>query len=144
MIVVKIELHSAITHQVSEIGRMYLANDGSKSERDPKLGDYLVAVSRRGSDEIPSPVDPDGPAPVRSAAIYDYPRLAYNVWRLIARAVTAAFPEERTPPKSAKTLLGGEIMRGLAEIARLARGELVVLTDAQKIALEWIAAGERA
>lgn len=26
-----------------------------------------------------------------------YPRLSYNVWRLVARALLSAFPEERLP-----------------------------------------------
>lgn len=92
MIVVKIELWSAITHEATEIGRMYIANDGSSA--DPTRGDYIAGVCRRGSDAVPQPVNPKGPKPTRSGAVKNYPRLSHNVWRLITRALKSAFPEE--------------------------------------------------
>lgn len=96
MIKVTIELISAITGRTSEIGRMYLCNDGDKSAGTRGVrGDYLVGVCRRGSTAVPSPVDPDGPRPTRAGRVLDYPRLSYNVWRLVARALFATFPEER-------------------------------------------------
>lgn len=85
---------------VREIGRMYIANTGGDRER----GDYTVAVCRRRDghpcDEpkpltVPRPVDPTGPKPTRSGHVSNYPRLSYNIWRLIARSVLACFPEER-------------------------------------------------
>lgn len=91
MIVVKLELHSAVTGQVSEIGRMYIANTGGSAER----GDYDVAVCRRGTTAVPEPVRPSGPDAARVGRVEGYPRLSYNVWRLIARALKSAFPEER-------------------------------------------------
>jgi hypothetical protein len=96
MIKVTIELISAITGRTSEIGRMYLANDGDKSNATRgRLGDYVAGVCRRGSTAVPAPVDPDGPRPTRSGSVSNYPRNSYNVWRLIARALFSAFPEER-------------------------------------------------
>lgn len=95
MIVVKIELISAIDpSRDRELGRMYIANTGES--RDPKRSDYTVAVCRRGSDKIPRPFDSSGPAPTRTGTVLAYPRLAYNVWRLVARAVLSAFPEEKS------------------------------------------------
>lgn len=91
MIEVTIRLISAVTHRTSEIGRMYLANVGG----DHRRGDYDVAVCRRGSTDVPAPVDPGGPKPTRSGRVTGYPRLAYNVWRLITRGLLTAFPEER-------------------------------------------------
>lgn len=76
---------------VREIGRMYIANVGGTSIR----GDYEVAVCRRGSQAVPKPIDPDGPKSTREGKVFGYPRLAYNVWRLIARALLVSFPEER-------------------------------------------------
>lgn len=96
MIKVTIELISAITGRTSEIGRMYLANDGDKSNATRgRLGDYVAGVCRRGSTAVPAPVDPDGPKPTRSGRVTNYPRNSYNVWRLVARALYASFPEER-------------------------------------------------
>lgn len=92
MIVVKIELHSAITHKVTEIGRMYIANVGGTRDR----GDYKVAVCRRGSKSPPAGLgDFTGRQAARTGKVENYPRLSYNVWRLISRAVRSAFPEEK-------------------------------------------------
>jgi hypothetical protein len=92
MITVKIELWPhGDEKRAQEIGRMYIANVGGTDIR----GDYDVAVCRRGTDKVPAPVDPGGPKATRSGHVKDYPRLAYNVWRLIARALLSAFPEER-------------------------------------------------
>lgn len=83
MIVVRIELWSAITGQVTEIGRMHISNVGGT--RDGKLGDYDVEVMRRGTkDKV-----------LRKGSVTQYPRLSYNVWRLICRALLSAFPEEK-------------------------------------------------
>lgn len=93
MIVVKIELHSAVSGEVSEIGRMYIANDGEKSVQDPTKGDYLVKVCRRGSPGITDFYTKKRGE--RLGSVKDYPRLSYNVWRLIMRALRSAFPEEK-------------------------------------------------
>jgi len=93
MIVVKIELWpfgSPLKRE--ELGRMYIANRGDGSA---KRGNYDVAVCRKGSRAVPQPIDPNGPVTTRVGAVFDYPRQAHNVWRLIARAVLSAFPEER-------------------------------------------------
>lgn len=93
MLVIKIELWSARTGKQSEIGRMYIANGGDTT--DPKLGDYSVAVCRRGSDAVPQPINPSGPKATRVGSVNRYPRLAYNIWRLVLRALRSAFPEEQ-------------------------------------------------
>lgn len=149
MIVVKVELHSAITKQVSELGRMYIANDGSGT---PERGDYSVAVCRKGSlapprEFIPNPM---GAPAARIGAVKDYPRLSYSPWRLIARAVLAAFPEEAKPPKNVSSTLNASVMRGLAKFAHdhLAAmppqpGKRVdeVLTEDELAAFEWLTEG---
>ncbi len=117
MISVKIELMSAISGATTEIGRMYLCNDETRSlASQGKLGDYLVAVCRRGTDDVPRPVDPDGPTPTRSGRVENYPRLAFNVWRLVARALHAAFPEEKHP--GTKPLVSPQVMNGLQLLRR--------------------------
>lgn len=97
MIVVKIELWSARTREKSEIGRMYIANSGGTHKR----GDYRVAVCHKGADfeKVPREIWPEDQAPNNPKAgrvgeVLNYPRLSYNVWRLISRALRSAFPEE--------------------------------------------------
>lgn len=86
MIVVSIELLSARTGKRSLIGAMTLTNDATGSEL---RGNYNVKVYRK---------HPNGgvsESVQRTARVEDYPRLAYNVWRLVMKALKAAFPEER-------------------------------------------------
>ena len=89
MLVVKIELWSAVTGAETELGRMYLANDGTA--RDPAKGNYDVKVARKGSKEYESWNEIKT---TRTGRVENYPRLSYNVWRLITRALLSAFPEE--------------------------------------------------
>lgn len=87
---------------VRELGRMYIANTGTGT---PELGDYVTAVCRRGSTRVPAPINPKGPVAVRSGEVRRYRRLRYNPWRLVARALLAAFPEEagQAPPLEVTT-----------------------------------------
>lgn len=145
MIVVKIELHSAVNGSVSEIGRMVIANDGDSDT--VVRGNYDVAVCRRGSTAVPAPIDPDGPKATRTGRVEDYPRIAYNVWRLIARAVLAAFPEERTSKHTGKPVLDEQVMRGL-ELMRLHLDDDghewgFEQTTAVQAARAWLSQGER-
>jgi hypothetical protein len=90
MIVVKVELHSAITGRVTELGRMIVANVGGTRKR----GDYKVKVGRKRAGGEPIPNEDVWAKPQRTGSVKDYPRLSYNVWRLISRAILSAFPEE--------------------------------------------------
>lgn len=75
MIVVKVELHSAITGQISEIGRMHITNDGSSD--NVRRGNYNVSLMRRGTtDQVQ-----------RRSRVEKFPRLALSVWVLVARAL---------------------------------------------------------
>jgi len=76
MIVVKVELHSARTGEVSEIGRMLVINDGSGSL---EKGNYLIRLLRRGST---SKVQ-------REARVTGHARQSYSVWVLVAKALWA-------------------------------------------------------
>lgn len=91
MITVKIELWPHGDESKSrEIGRMYIANVTNPQEKDVEnIGDYAVAVCRRGTTDLTKH------APARVGKVLDYPRLSYNVWRLISRAIRSAFPEEK-------------------------------------------------
>ena len=64
MLVIKVELHSANTGKVTELGRMAIANVGGTNTR----GDYRVHVCRRGSQDITKPV--------RTGTVKGFPRLS--------------------------------------------------------------------
>lgn len=90
MIVVKIEMWPGGNKlRCHEIGRMYIANDGSGSG---DRGNYDAVVCRRGTTENPME---GNVKPTRTGRVVDYPRTSYNVWRLISRCLRSAFPEEK-------------------------------------------------
>lgn len=80
MIVVRVELHSAITGHVSELARMHISNTGGTVAR----GDYQVTTLRgRSTDQLNRHV------PQRRGKVTDHARLALHVWHLVAKALTA-------------------------------------------------------
>ena len=87
MLVVKIELHSARTGKVTEIGRTYIHN--VRVSNKGFTSDYKVRVCRKGKFRFEE-------EPTRTGEVLDFPRRSYNVWRLVLRALRSAFPEERT------------------------------------------------
>lgn len=89
MIVVKIELHSAITGQIEEIGRMYIANDGTGGMA--ARGNYDVRVMRQGATEEYESWASVTERAQRRARVENYPRLSLSVWELVRRALDAAF-----------------------------------------------------
>lgn len=92
MIVVKVELHSAITGKVSEIARMVIANNGLVD--DPKRGDYFCYTLRGRSEKalrsamLKELTESRGGA-TRKGWVYGYPRLAIHVWNLVAAALSS-------------------------------------------------------
>lgn len=75
MIIVKIELHSAVTGQIFEIGRMRICNTGGTRTR----GDYSIELMRRGTtDKV-----------LKRAEVKNHARLSYSVWVLVAKALLA-------------------------------------------------------
>lgn len=102
MLVLKLELwRQGDPNRAEEIGRAYIANVGGDSER----GEYQVAVCRRGTTGVPKEIytasgaDPEKVrgryVASRVGRVENYPRLSYNVWRLIIRGLRACFPEEK-------------------------------------------------
>lgn len=79
MIVVRVELHSAITRKVTEIARMHIWNEGDSD--DPRIGNYGVAAFR-GRDAAP--------LAKRSVSITGWRRLDFHVWNLVRRALEEA------------------------------------------------------
>lgn len=88
MIVVKIELHSAVTKKITTLGSMIISNVGVNG----KKADYDVRVGRKPDAENIRKVYAD---PLRTGSVKNYPRLSYNVWRLVVRSLLSAFPEEK-------------------------------------------------
>lgn len=74
MIVVKIELHSAITGEVSELGRLHIVNDGTGT---PTRGNYYVdKIGKRRR-------------LLKTARVENHPRKSHTVFRLLRRALEA-------------------------------------------------------
>jgi len=89
MIVVKVELHSAITGKVTEIGQMVIDNLGTGT---PSSGNYRARVARRGADFMK--MVRGNSKPVREGEVNDYPRLTATVWKLVYRSLASCYPEE--------------------------------------------------
>lgn len=86
MIVIKVELWPfGIKSRKKELGRMLIDNQGGTDTR----GDYRVRVLRKGSDT----------KVLREGKVTNYPRLSYNIWRLVCRALKDTFPEEKWKEK---------------------------------------------
>mgnify|MGYP001046820414 CR=1 FL=1 len=79
MIIVRVELHSAITGRVTELARMMIANTGGGSA---SRGDYTVETYR-GRDSVSLAKRNIQ----RSGKVHNYPRQAIHVWHLVARAL---------------------------------------------------------
>lgn len=73
MIVIKVELHSAITGKITELGKMHIANDGTS--KDPNVGHYIGGVFRKGStNQI-----------IRRSSVQGHRRKDKVIWNLIAK-----------------------------------------------------------
>lgn len=90
MLVVKVELHHAVTGDVTELGEMRIVNDGTG---DVVLGNYDVRTEWGGD--------------AWTARVERYPRIQgkfpfskpenTNVWPLVHAALQACFPKLRWP-----------------------------------------------
>lgn len=78
MIVVRVELHSAITHKVTELARMHICNVGGTATK----GDYTVDVLRGRDKETL-----DRMTVQKRGAVRGHARLAEHVWNLVAKAL---------------------------------------------------------
>src|ERR1700744_5425952 len=93
MISVEVKLHSAITGKTTLLARMFLWNRG---DGDAKKGNYTALVVRKDKIDLPfHEVLHNKKAQARTGEVLNYPRMSYNVWRLITRALKSAFPEEK-------------------------------------------------
>jgi hypothetical protein len=84
VLVVRVDLHSAITGKTTEIARMIIANDGTGS---PGRGSYWGRAAKgkvEGDQMIPAAIMYE-PRKLRHAEVKEYPRKSLHVWNLVAR-----------------------------------------------------------
>lgn len=80
MIVVRVELHSAVTGVITELARAHISNAGG----DMTQGDYEVNVLR-GRDKAAL----DKGTVQKFGKVLNHPRLREHVWNLVAKALKA-------------------------------------------------------
>lgn len=82
MILIRVELHSAVTGKVTEIARGIIANKGVSP--DGALGNYDVATFRgRDSEAL------NGLQIQRRGKVDAHPRKSQHVWHLVAKALAS-------------------------------------------------------
>jgi hypothetical protein len=97
MIIVRVELHSAIDGQVTELARMHICNIGGTNT----IRDY-EAVTLRGRDRAAL----DRAQPQRRGKVLGHASLALHVWHLVAKALAGmGYGERRQAPAPSKVLL---------------------------------------
>lgn len=84
MIVVTVELHSALTGKVTLLGKAIIANDGLGSDG---VGHYDVMVGRKGASDLKKIFTG---STGRIGRVENFPRKRRNVWYLLRRALTSA------------------------------------------------------
>lgn len=84
MIVVTVELWSAVTGAKTQLARMHIANNGEASERNPRLGDYVgeTFVGRDAETLAKGRVS-------KRAMVRNWRRQDYHVWNLVRRMLDA-------------------------------------------------------
>lgn len=81
MLIVRVELHSAVNGRVTEIARLVIANDGTGSKT---VGNYRGHAYRgRAASQL------DRRVVTRTGSVRDYPRLRLHVWNLVARMLSS-------------------------------------------------------
>jgi len=73
MIVVTVELVSAVTGKTTQLGKMHICNDGVQA--DPNLGDYTGVVLRK----------PNFQSVTKRGAIKGHRRLQQPIWNLVRK-----------------------------------------------------------
>lgn len=88
MIIVKVELWSALTHKTTELARMTICNDGLASTDNPNFGDYQVATMK-GRDFVSLDKAMRRETHTRSGVVKHHARKAKHVWNLVGKALGA-------------------------------------------------------
>ena len=89
MLIVKVELHSAINGRKTELARMVIDNIGGSLQK----GDYRVRTMRgRDQDALEKSmwdILSGSGKPTRQGKVLNHPRLKEHVWYLVAKALSA-------------------------------------------------------
>lgn len=85
MIVVRVELHSAITGKTTELARMHICNEGG----DNRHGDYGIYVAR-GRDQAALDTSVSNRSWVHTGKITGWPRLSAHIWNLVLAGLLSA------------------------------------------------------
>jgi hypothetical protein len=81
MIIVTVDLVSAVTGQTKQLARMHICNDGTGTK---SVGDYDVTTFRgRDAEAL------ERRASSRTGRVEGYPRTSLHVWNLVSRALAA-------------------------------------------------------
>ena len=86
MIVIRIELHSAITGKVTEIGSAIIVNKG---DRSGLRHNYKFMIARKNRSIMD--VLRGESKPTRSCDIENWPRASKTVWQLLQRCLNEAY-----------------------------------------------------
>ena len=86
MIVVTVELRSAVTRQTSLLGKMIIANDGKDTD-SPVLGSYDVKIGNMGRNEALHHIW-DNPWKVGRVVAHERSK---NFWELLKEALNQTF-----------------------------------------------------
>lgn len=79
MIIVRVELHSAVSGEITELARMHIANVGGTNT----IRDYETSTLRGRSKATLDRGDVQ-----RHSKVIGHPSLALHVWNLVAKALT--------------------------------------------------------
>ena len=84
MIVVKIELHSARTGNVTQLGEMHLSNDDKTTREDDRKGTYRVELFRK----------PDFKSVNKGTVVENWPRHSKTIWQLRQKTLNQLYPND--------------------------------------------------
>ena len=79
MILVKVELHSAIDGSIKELARMRISNLATGTE---EIGDYKAELFKRGSEQV-----------YRYGYVLGHRRLRDSIWILVVKALGECFKD---------------------------------------------------
>lgn len=80
MIIVKVELHSAITHQITELARMKICNDGQSENSN--FGDYIFQTFiGRSSEQLNKETE------AKNTNVKHWPKHRLHIWNLVCKGL---------------------------------------------------------
>lgn len=86
MLVIRVELHSAVTGKISEIARMLVYNDGTGTAQ---VGSYKGKTVKGTTEGPMTPAVIYQRKAMREGTVGNYRRLNLHVWHLVARMLAA-------------------------------------------------------